>query len=132
MKKKFLVGAIGLLLVCLGIFGWIVVTQREANTQTTVTQTATQSGISFSSDGKEVTYTGQASKTALALLQSLTEVQTKESQYGTMVTGIHGVQAEDAKTYWAFYVNDTYANEGAGTYVTKATDRLTWKLETIQ
>lgn len=121
------------LLVAAGFGGWYYLDHtRSSNTDTPAPKTVeTTKNITFSTDGKEVSYNGQDGKTALEVLKSLTSVDSKESAYGTMVTGIHGVKAEDSKTYWALYVNDAYASEGAGTLKTTNADKITWKLEDI-
>lgn len=129
-NSKKLLAAAGLAVILLGFGGWFVLGQKPAAEKTVVVPQA-QSAITFSSDGKEATYKGQDGKTALEVLKSLTNIDSKDSAYGTMVTGIHGVKAEDNKTYWALYLNDAYASEGAGTLKAKNTDTVTWKLEAI-
>ncbi len=129
-NNKKLLAVIGLAVVLLGLGGWFVFGQKPATEQATTVSQA-QSAITFSADGKEASYKGQDGKTALEVLKSLTSIDSKESAYGTMVTGIHGVKAEDNKNYWALYVEGAYASEGAGTLKTKSTDTLTWKLEAI-
>ncbi|NCU30421.1 DUF4430 domain-containing protein [Candidatus Saccharibacteria bacterium] len=113
--------------------GWYTDSQSKIETPANnETSQVAEPKIEFSKDGKEVKYQGQDGKTALAVLQSLTEVSTKESAYGTMIVGINGLASEDNKNYWAIYVNDAYATEGAGTLKTNNSDSITWKLEDIQ
>lgn len=95
-------------------------------------QPAQSSQINFSEDGKTVDYTGVLDETALATLKALAQVETKESSYGEFVTTINGVTADESKEYWSFYVNGSYANEGAGTYKAKSGDNFQWKLESLQ
>ncbi|MGH7157578.1 MAG: DUF4430 domain-containing protein [Candidatus Saccharimonadales bacterium] len=90
------------------------------------------SAITFSEDGKTVTYTGEEGVTALATLESLTSVTVKDSSFGKFVTGINGVEADESKEYWSFYVNGAYASEGAGTYTAKSGDLFEWRLEALQ
>lgn len=134
-NQKVLVGVLVSLLAVVAAFfatGWYADSQSKNQTPTTQETTqVVEPKIEFSEDGKEVKYQGQDGKTALAVLQSLTEVKTKESAYGTMITGINGLESEDGKNYWAIYVNDAYASEGAGTLKTNNTDKITWKLEVI-
>ncbi len=131
MKKKLAIVATVLLLAA-GV-GAYVANRSDVKPAETPKQVQTVAKkITFSDDKKTVRYAGVTGQTALQTLQSLTKVDTKESSYGTMVTGINGMQAEDGKNYWAFYVNDTYANEGAGTYQNKAGDKISWKLEDIK
>jgi len=80
-----------------------------------------------------VSYDGVNGKTALELLQKSHQVGTKDyAGIGSMVIAIDGVKAEDGKNFWGFYVNGTMASEGAGTYKTKAGEKIEWRLETIQ
>ena len=134
MKRKLLGIVLAVLVVGAGVGGYVSViaknndtTQRTAST----TQSKTTGTIDFSADRKQVTYTGVTGRTALQNLQALTSVGVTDSSYGKMVVSINGVSAVNGKTYWAFYVNGAYANEGAGTYITRAGDKLMWKLEDV-
>ena len=78
-----------------------------------------------------VTYHGIRGVNALTVLKLYHRVQTKTySGFGEEVIGIDGVAA-NSKHYWAFYINGKLAQVGAGSYVTKASDTLTWKLEAL-
>ncbi|MDR3298317.1 MAG: DUF4430 domain-containing protein [Candidatus Nomurabacteria bacterium] len=77
-----------------------------------------------------VSYSGIEGETALATLKDLCDVESQGSDYGDFVTGIDGVDA-DTEHYWAFYVNDAYATEGAGTYKTKDGDSIKWELTSL-
>jgi hypothetical protein len=78
-----------------------------------------------------ISYHGADDMTALAELQKSYHVQTKTySGLGQEVTGINGVLA-NSKHYWAFYVNGKMAQVGADTYVTKKSDTITWKLDSL-
>jgi len=102
------------------------------NTAKQVVQTIEKSNkITFSEDQKTVSYDGQTGKTALELLESMTDVTTEDSDFGTFVTGINGVIANANKEYWSFYVNGSYASEGAGTYKTSDGEKIEWKLESL-
>lgn len=80
-----------------------------------------------------VRYQGVEGKTALELLKASHNVETKEfSGIGEYVVSIDGVQPEPNKAFWAFYVNDKQAEVGAGSYVTKSSDVIEWKLEEIR
>ncbi len=133
MKKnsKIILTAAALVVLIAGGVG-LYYASSPKTADTVKTQTASSDAkVEFANNGQEVSYVGQDGKTALDVLKSLTNVDTKESTYGTMVVGIHGVKAEEGKNYWSFYVNGAYANEGAGTYKTKSTEAITWKLEAI-
>ena len=80
----------------------------------------------------QVVYDGVNGQTALSLLQKSHSVETKDyGAMGQMVVAIDGVKP-DTKHFWAFYVNDAMATEGASTYKTKNSDVIWWKLEAIQ
>lgn len=131
--KKFNNLIVVVLIVAIAVFGaWFVWPKSAPAPQNQPSQTQTAEKIDVTADGKTVNYTGKDGQTALAVLQSLTQVTSEDSAYGKMVTGINGVTAEKNKTYWAFYVDGAYANEGAGTFITKNGQKLQWKLEAIQ
>jgi len=88
--------------------------------------------LTISDAGKTVAYEGQTGRTALAVLQSLADVTTKQSSYGEFVTGINDVQADGDTKYWAFYVNGKLADEGAGTFKTADGQKIEWRVEAVQ
>lgn len=119
--------------VVLGVGGLLLLNARQ-DTSPTVTgsqQEFRQSSLTVSEDGKTVSYDGQTGKTALELLQSLTEVVTEKSDFGDFVAGINGITADGKTEYWSFYVNGGYASEGAGTYKTTDGEKIEWRLEKI-
>lgn len=77
-----------------------------------------------------VTYAGEADKTALEILRSWCDIETQEVVGGEKVVRIDEV-AVTGSEYWAFYVNDAYANINAGEYLTVETDVITWRLEAV-
>jgi hypothetical protein len=79
----------------------------------------------------EVSYTGVEGKNALELLRAGHSIETKTSSFGDYVQSIDGVAA-DSSHFWGFYVNGKMAEVGAGSYVTKSSDTVLWKLEAIQ
>lgn len=79
----------------------------------------------------EITYQGSEGNTALDLLKSSYNVETKSFSFGEMVQSINGVSSP-ATHFWAFYVNGKQAETGADSYISKDTDTITWKLEKIQ
>ena len=138
MKKqnisKTLTAIIVVIALALGAW-WFVANNEEAKAPQVQPQETVRdqelSKITVSEDGTEVSYSGQDGKTALAVIEKLTEVVTEETQYGAMVMAINGLKSEEGKNYWALYVNEEYAKEGAGTLETKSSDKLVWKLENI-
>ncbi len=76
----------------------------------------------------QISYNGQNGVNAYVLLQKHATVQAKHYSFGYLVTSIDGVVGNGPK-YWTFYVNDKQASVGASSYVTKNSDRITWKLQ---
>ena len=76
----------------------------------------------------QISYRGEAGVNALALLKTHAQVATKHYSFGDFVTSIDGVKGNGPK-YWTFYVNHKESNTGAGAYITKTSDTLTWKLQ---
>jgi hypothetical protein len=76
----------------------------------------------------QVSYQGEQGANALALLKKHANVTTKHYSFGDMVTSIDGTSGNGPK-YWTFYINGKEANVGAGSYTTKSSDHLAWKLQ---
>lgn len=76
----------------------------------------------------KLTYRGEDGKTALELLKTHANVQTKTSSLGEYVTAINGNDG-GGKKYWIFYVNGKESQEGAGAYVTHNGDVIQWRLQ---
>lgn len=76
----------------------------------------------------QISYNGQTGINALALLQKHATVQTKKYSFGLFVESIDGVTGNGPK-YWTFFVNGKEASTGASSYITKSSDRITWKLQ---
>lgn len=76
----------------------------------------------------QISYRGKTGTNALKLLEQNAQVTIKHYSFGDMVTSINGTAGNGPK-YWMFYVNGKLASVGAGSYVTKDSDTLTWKLQ---
>lgn len=79
----------------------------------------------------EISYEGKANTTALSLLEKNAEIKTSGSGKNVFVTTINGITANPKNQYWAFYINGKSATIGAGSYVTKDSDTITWKLSSF-
>ncbi|MGB3023596.1 MAG: DUF4430 domain-containing protein [Candidatus Saccharimonadales bacterium] len=133
-KKSIIAAAVLVAAIASGAVWWSNSTKTSQSPLYSNDQqsSSTASKATTTNDGKTITYAGVADKTALEQLKTLTTTETKSTSFGDMVVSINGLKAEDTKNYWAFYVNDQYANEGAGTYKMKQTDTIQWRLEAIQ
>ncbi|MBI4948050.1 DUF4430 domain-containing protein [Candidatus Berkelbacteria bacterium] len=78
---------------------------------------------------EQVCYSGVEGKTALEILKANEKVETQSTSYGDFVTTINDRKADSTKEFWGFYVNGKLAAEGAGTYKTKDSDVVVWKID---
>ncbi len=123
MKKRIIIIVASILVIAGLIVGGVIWANRgNSAPRVSDTNTATQPTTSL-------TYKGKAGITALALLQQAAKVSMTGTGDMAYVTTINGTTADSAKKqYWEFDVNGASASVGAGTYVTKDTDTITWKL----
>lgn len=78
----------------------------------------------------EITYQGVEGVSALDTLKATHEVETQSFSFGELVQSIDGVKAPSTH-FWSFLVNGEQAQVGAGDYIAKSTDTISWKLEAI-
>ncbi len=76
----------------------------------------------------QISYKGQNGANALDLLKKHASVETKHFSFGDQVISINGTAGNGPK-YWTFYLSGKQAQVGAGTYVTKSSDDIMWKLQ---
>lgn len=127
LSKRFWLSVI----IVLGLLvGYTVLNKDEPSDSTPVS--VKQAEIVFSNDNKQVNYLGVEGETALVTLDRLADISTKTESFGAFVTGIGEVNAEDGKTFWAFYVNDKMAEVGAGSFQPELGDKIEWRLEDIE
>ena len=78
-----------------------------------------------------ITYSGVEGKTAIEVLKTSAVIKTKiYSGIGEFVESING-ETPDNTHFWAFYVNGKKSTVGATAYVTRNTDNIEWKIESI-
>ena len=123
MKKRVLIYVISALIV-LGLVGGSVYYYRTHNDKVSTTQEKAGPTTQLSYEGKD-------GMTALELLQKNADVKTSGTGKDAFVTSVNGTAANPKSQYWAFFVNDETATIGAGSYVTKNGDKITWKLTTF-
>jgi uncharacterized protein DUF4430 len=117
--QKTIISA-SVVIAALGFGSWAYVANSPSHKVTVVTNAQHQI--------TQLSYDGQAGQNALTLLQKHAAVQTKHYSFGDLVTAINGTKGTGPK-YWTFYVNGKEASVGAGSYATKGTDTITWKLQ---
>jgi hypothetical protein len=81
-------------------------------------------------DKTSKTYTVKTDKTTVgAALIDVGLISGEDSQYGLMVDTVDGVKLEynTDKMYWAFYVNDGYANSGVDSTEIRPNEKYSFK-----
>ncbi|HZJ34473.1 MAG TPA: DUF4430 domain-containing protein [Candidatus Angelobacter sp.] len=125
MKKRIVILIISALLIIGAIVAAVYLIQSDR-----VSKNAEQSEqeILGTNDSKQITYQGKEGVTALVLLKQIAEIETDGSG---LITSIDGVAANPKNQYWEFFINDKSASEGAGSYITKDSNTINWKLSSF-
>ena len=121
MKKRTIVYIISALII-IGIIG-----AAFYYLQPTTTAQSEQK-VQVETVNKDVTYKGNDGETALALLEKNAKIVTSGSGDMAFVATINGVTADPNSEYWQFSVDGKSASVGAGSYVTKNAETISWKL----
>jgi len=117
--KKLSISAFAIILTISFLAAGCSITKKNADQSQTQTQSST------------ISYKGEDGKTALELLKSKYKVETQSfSSGGEFVKTINGT-APDSSHYWSFYINGVESSVGAGSYTTKSSDTIEWKLKEI-
>jgi len=124
-SKKTIVAAAAVALVLIGAGGFWELKHKPAPTKPSASQVVTETPTQKT---EYVTYSGVEGKTALELLKGQANVKTKSSTYGEFVESINDNDG-GGKKYWTFFVDGKESAVGAGTYVTKNSEKIEWKLQ---
>lgn len=119
-KLNVIVGIVVILAIAAGLGSWAYIANTPSHKLSVVVNSQNQLS--------EVSYKGQAGVNALSLLERHAKVGIKHYSFGDFVTSINGVVGSGPK-YWTFYLNGKEAAMGAGSYITKNSDNITWKLQ---
>lgn len=96
----------------------------ELETQQEIQQESQQTEYEFTATENDVI--------ALDLLESMAMVETQEfADAGKFVVSINGLSGND-QNYWAFYLNNEYAKQGASQTVLQAGDTIKFVYEAIE
>lgn len=74
-----------------------------------------------------ISYAGEDGKTVLELLKQKAKVKTETFSFGELVVEINGVRSGNGYNF-LYYVNGGTVKTGAANYVTKAGEKIEWKL----
>lgn len=124
-KSKILITFAVLVILAVPIAIW----QTTSNTKPNIPQTAKVTPVKQAEPSTQISYQGEDGKTALELLKTHADVKTtKDPSLGEYVTSVNGNDG-GGKKYWLYFVDGKEAAEGAGTYVTKSSETIEWKLQ---
>ncbi len=129
MNKKIVIAIVAALVVIAGIVTTVVIVNQNNKKTDTTAQTQVQK-LHLDSNN-QLSYSGRDGVTALALLQEYATMETTGSGEMAYVTAIDRVFANPSNQYWELLINGVSSQVGAGTYVTKSTDTITWKLSSF-
>lgn len=124
MKKKIIIVAI----VVLALIGIGTGTMYFSHTGIFSVETEE---VQKTDTDKPISYKGIDGKTALELLEKNYTVVKSGAGVNSFVTSINGVSANPSTQYWAFKIDGKTAIVGAGSYITKNSDTITWELTSI-
>lgn len=91
----------------------------------------TQQSVLGTNTSKNITYKGKDGVSALNLLKQKYTTETSGKDELAFVTSINGVAANPKNEFWAFNINGKPATVGAGSYITKVGDTITWQLSSF-
>lgn len=118
-KTKLVLPIIAVLIIAGGVGVGIYVHDHSGDVQTV---TNAQHQLT------QISYNGKSGVNAYVLLKKYATVQAKHYSFGYFVSSINGVTGNGPK-YWTLYINGKESNVGASSYITKNSDKLTWKLQ---
>jgi hypothetical protein len=132
MNKRTTGLVVGVVLTIGVLAGGVAMMNRSASKTGTVAQASVTPAATPTPKPAGLSYQGVDGKTALELLKAKDpKAVTKGEGANAYVTTINGYTASDAKKeYWSFLVNGKASEVGAGSYVTKASDQIEWKIAT--
>jgi len=130
MRKRTIISVVIGVTLFIGLIAGATYLYQSNVKKTTETEQAQQES-SKTTDNKLVTYSGQTGMTALALLQKAAAIKTSGIGENAFVTAINGIVADSKSEYWSFSINGEAATVGAGSYITKDSDTITWKLSSF-
>ncbi|MEI6228779.1 MAG: DUF4430 domain-containing protein [Candidatus Saccharibacteria bacterium] len=126
MKKQVAI-YIGIVVVLIGLIAGGFYLYQSNTKKSEPTPVAVETTPSATWENNILTYNGKDGVTAEDLAKQSATI-TKD-QYG-MVASINGI-ASTGNQYWQFNINGVSSSEGAGSYITKSNETITWKLSSL-
>ena len=128
MKKRIIVSIFSALLI-IGASTTAIYFNQSVSVPTN--NVHTQQDVLGTTTSKEITYKGKDGITALALLEQFAKIKTSGTGEMAYVITINNITANSANEYWQLNINGKSASVGAGSYITKNSETITWELVTF-
>lgn len=136
IKKNILLIAVAVAVIFGGGFYYLNQNKPEDNKTTTRTtqEKKVVTNVTIKADGQEKNYQVDSvvGKSALeATKLATTEVKMTGEGENAFVTEINGREASsDKKEFWKLVINGKDSEVGAGSYIVKENDKLSWEIDT--
>lgn len=132
MKKRIIISIIGVTIIIGLSSSAIYLYQNNAILAQQNEKQIQQQPPTETKKENEITFPGKAGKTAFVLLQQNATIEYTGANGMEIVTSINGIKPDKLKNeYWSLIINDEPAIVGIGMYMTKDTDIITLKIDSL-
>jgi hypothetical protein len=130
MKKQIItyvvIAVVSLGAIVGGFYGYQALTSKR-----TESVTSAEKDCNISNNGKTVTLKGEDNATVLSILQKNCSTEMTGQGESAFINSINGLTANSSNEFWSFKVNGEMATVGAGSYMAKNNDTITWELSSF-
>lgn len=130
-KTKKLVVLLALFTSVFAFSGCITQKAEQPVDQTSQEETQEASSAATAELMQEYSFTAEEDgQTAFDIFESNLDLEYTEYDFGVFVEGVNGING-DEENYWAFYLNDTYAEKGIKQTIVIKGDIVSLKYEEV-
>lgn len=134
---------IAFIIIVFGIFGFIILNKaKEAETPNFIDGEIINQNIEIivqdpiTKDVKTYDHVAQKGESLLVFMRSLQDQNVgfkfdySESEYGTLVTGINGYEANsDQGEFWKFFINNISSEQSVSEFMVTGGDVIRWEID---
>lgn len=132
-KNKLIIVLVALF-ITLGCSAWALSSYQSKQDNTNQPSTSSIQDTPKAELGRtEISYRAKPGVSSLDQLKSEAKnvIIVENSEFGDYVDSIEGHKGSVNGYYWSFYINGEMAQVGAGTYIQKEGDLITWKYQNL-